>query len=146
MPHNLDKQQRVDDGDDDGSGKEKEPFGVALQRFATGDKYEDATEREHHADDELGGDALPVGYPHAERNEEGYGGDDHRGEAAADELHAGGFAEMVDEGLAEGQQQEPLEVATQECGQPLAGTFADGLKLAGESHGGQHDEGGYAKP
>ena len=85
---NLDEQQRVDDGDDDCSCEEKESFGVALQRLAPGNKYKDAPQREHHANDELKADVLPVSYPHAEGDEERYCRNDHRGEAAADELHA----------------------------------------------------------
>ena len=75
-----------------------------------------------------------IGYPHAERHEEGYGGNDHRGETAADELYSAGLAEVVDEGLAEGEEEKPLEVA-----------ILDGLEVAGEGQRGQHDECGYCQ-
>ena len=65
---------------------------------------------------------------------DGNGGDDDGGEAAADEFDASGFEEVIDEGLAEGEEEYPFEVA-----------FADVLPFAEKNHGGDHDDGGNGK-
>ena len=74
---------------------------------------------------------LTVGGGHAKGDEEGDGGHYDGGHAAADELHAAGFADAVDEGFAKGQEEEPFEVA------PL-----DGFQLAHQEERRDSDDGG----
>ena len=55
--------------------------------------------------------AFAIECRHAEGDEEWNGGHHDGGHAAADELHTAGLAEAIDEGLAEGEEEEPSDIA-----------------------------------
>ena len=134
MVHHFHEQQGVDHGYRYGAAEEEQSLGVAAELVAAYEHDADTGEREDDAYDELRAYALAVGEPHAEGDEEGYGGYDHGGEAAADELHTAGLAQVVDEGLAESQQEEPFDVLA-----------AYRLQAPCEQQRGQHHGGGYGE-
>ena len=90
--------------------KEEQPFQVACESFAAHQHDEDTRQRQHHTDNQRKAYALAVGNPHPEGDKERYGGNNHRGQRTANELHSRRLAEVVDEWLAEGKQQKPFYV------------------------------------
>jgi len=127
--HHPDQQYGVNHCYGDGAGEEQQSLeGGALESDFAAQHQHHSCKGECHADDERGLDALAVGEPHTEGDEEGDGGYDHRGQRAADEAHAVGLTEVVDEGLAESEEKEPFDVLS-----------ADALQAMGKGEGWQHD-------
>lgn len=112
--HDLDEEQSVYHRYGHGPCEEEQALCVAAEGVAAEDEDEDTAEGEDDTAYQGQAYAFAVGHPHAEGHEEWYGGYDDGGEAAADELDAAGLAEVVDEGFAECEEEEPLEVAVQQ--------------------------------
>ena len=109
MIHNLDQHQSIGHGDGHGA-REKAKALVRTRQPLTHDHDRDAQKREQDAQESDRANTFVIDSSHAERDKNGDGCHDDRGEASAYEVDAGGFHEIIDKRLTESEQEKPLDV------------------------------------